>query len=139
MAEKNWWNLDKLEQMVECYCLAYRNPKLEPLKISKIYYLENKWNEQWPNADSAGVYAIFGKSGLLYIGKASLKNSIGNRLADYFEQGNDGNNFAKKKHNWSDDPTYFVTIATRLSWEAPALEEFLILQAKPVDNTIGNK
>jgi len=133
MGERNYWDIDKLEQMVECYCLAYRNPKLDLLKVSDVYKLENDWKEPWPNAESVGVYAIFGKTGLLYIGKASLNSSIGIRLSSYFK----GNGVPNKNHNWTDNPTYIVTIATKFSWEAPALEEFLILQANPIDNSIG--
>jgi hypothetical protein len=142
MAEQTCWDLDKLKQMVECYCLAYRNPKLDLLEVSKEYKLDIDWKEDksWPNAESAGVYAIFGKTGLLYIGKASFNSSVGIRLSTYFKNDNDKDNggIPQDDQSWEEPPTYVVTIPTKYSWEAPALEEFLILQAEPTGNSIGN-
>lgn len=125
----------------------YRRPGLPALELKGMYalfpeegtpdFVESQWNEPYPNADRKGVYLIFGRSGLLlYVGKASLGSSIGGRLSTYF---------AGKKEcrllftDWTERPTYIATIAVPqgMSFEAPALEEYLIKALKPCDNNLG--
>lgn len=79
------------------YHNRYRNPELNPLKISSVYYLhpevdkvpeevDEQWPRRWPYSDKPGVYLILGPHmRLLYVGKASMSNTIGSRLGSYFE------------------------------------------------------
>ena len=95
------------------------------------------WPEEWEHADRCGVYLILDVSmRLLYVGKASMGNQLWNRLGTYFG----GRGKCKIKHDqWSDRPEFVVTVAVpeESTWEAPALEEFLIGKLQPVDNVRG--
>ena len=139
--------------LIERFSTDFRNPNLEPFEISKKYELFPKSNDesgtkcQWPNTypntDRQGVYLICGENlNLLYVGKASMNNSLGARLASYFAYDSDGKT-CKVKHgdNWSQKPHFVITVAVprESSFEAPALEEYLIGQFADSlpDNTIG--
>ncbi len=141
-------SLEKLRQEVEEYSRTYRHPDLPSFRLRGPYALfpendtfvtdpEMRWDKQWPNSDSAGVYAIFSQDGtLLYIGKAWF---IGRRLASYFQY-----EFPTTKEKrchvvhtqWTYPPTYVCTIAVPETsrFEACALEEYLIHELKPLDN-----
>ena len=79
---------------------------------------------------------------LLYVGKASMWNSLEKRLASYFTYETDKKSCKVIKHEtWSKRPCYVVTIAVPegCSFEAPTLEEFLIKSfgSELPDNRIG--
>lgn len=96
------------------------------------------WPDRWPNADKRGVYLMLGDDdAVLYVGKASADSYLGARLAAYFRYGED----RRCKFIYEDwCPRYVVTIAVPddSSFEAPALEEFLIRELRPPRNTLGN-
>jgi hypothetical protein len=139
--------LAQVSRCLDEYQEKYRRPGLPALELRGMYalfpeegsadFVESGWNDQYPNADRKGVYLIFGKTGrLLYVGKASMGASIGGRLGTYF---------AGKKEcrlistDWTERPTYVATIAVPegMSFEAPALEEYLIKCLNPCDNSLG--
>jgi len=75
------------------YERRFRRSDLEELERSGLYDLfpsegnvvagvTARWTRiDWPNADSPGVYLIFDENlQLLYVGKASLKSTLGGRL-----------------------------------------------------------
>jgi len=104
--------------------------------------VERKWPEEWPNAGRSGVYLIFGEDrDLLYVGKASMSNSLGARLSSYF--GYDENKVHCKvcHKSWHKKPCYIVSVAVpeNMLFEAPALEEFLISKLPIPENTRGRK
>ena len=73
---------------------------------------------------------------LIYVGKASMGNCLWNRLGAYFG----GRDECRVKHDaWKRPPQFVVTVAVPKSstWEAPALEEFLIQRLDPIDNVRG--
>ncbi|MFS8066370.1 MAG: hypothetical protein ACMG6S_08350, partial [Byssovorax sp.] len=83
-----------------------------------------------------GVYLILdARLHVLYVGKASVRNTIGGRLAGYFQY--DLQKKCKfKLSTWTGTPEYVATIAVEpeLHFEAPAVEEFLIARLCPPVN-----
>lgn len=146
--------LDDVRKRISDYCFIYRKEGLPPIQESPIYILnenykgqpcesETRWPGIYPLADKYGVYAIFGVSNLLYIGKASLQ-PIGNRLSTYFRYAeNKKDCITNPQHTWSAPPTHVVVWAVpdEMPFEASALEEYLIFSFKGYlsDNRIGNK
>lgn len=92
---------------------------------------EENWRDEYiPFRGSPGCYLFFDKEGrLLYIGKAT---NLGARVGSYFAS----SPFAPKHgHVWSSAPHYAFIIQVEEVWEAPSLEEFLIRELHPTDNT----
>jgi hypothetical protein len=133
------------------YERRYRHPDQLPLTISGLYDLfpgqptpasaltERRWPQTWPNADGRGVYLVFDHElSLRYIGKASMRSSIGARLGTYFGYAEDRS--CKILHTgWRVQPRFLVTVAVpdETPWEAPAIEEYLIKRLQPPDNSVG--
>lgn len=139
--------LTEARRWLDKFCKQYRRPGLPALELSGVYalfpeeelpdFVEYRWNEDYPNAARKGVYLIFGRSGrVLYIGKASLGASIGGRLGTYFAGKNECRLLST---DWTERPTYIATIAVPqgMSFEAAALEEYLIRCLNPCDNGVG--
>lgn len=147
-------DLCDVRKRISDYCTLYRREGLPPIQESSIYILnenykdemcgdETRWPNTYPHADRYGVYAIFGVTGLLYIGKASFQK-VGNRLSSYFRYAkNKQDCVTNPQHTWSAPPTHVVVWAVpdEMPFEASALEEFLIWSLKGTlpDNRIGNK
>ena len=131
------------------YQAYYRHPDLEPWQVFGLYDLcppgppegvIASWPAPWPGGNSAGVYVITDvDQKLVYIGKASMNSSIGNRLSTYFEF--DENRGCRLKHpsSWKCEPRYLATVpmADELKFEAAGLEEYLIGVLHTTDNTAG--
>ena len=140
---------------IERYIAQYRRPDLPPLDSSGLYVLfpdahvppgeavEGRWPEdKWPHADRRGIYMILNRElEVLYVGKAS-QGPIGGRLAHYFKY-NPDRKTCRVVHagpgGWSSPPIYVVVVAVpdELAFEAAALEEYLIRELQPSDNTLG--
>jgi len=146
--------LNDVRQRISEYCSRYRREGLPQIEESPIYILnedyagENstsdlRWPDTYPLAERRGVYAIFGASGLLYIGKASFQ-TLGSRLSNYFRYDeNKQNCITNPKHTWSTLPTHLVAwaVPNDMPFEASALEEYLIssFNGDLPDSRIGNK
>ncbi len=145
-------SLDGIKAQLNKYVEQFRRPDLPNLSISGIYSLypkeetpvqvEKEWPDSFPNAEKHGVYVIFGKElQVLYIGKASMNNTLGSRLGSYFSYADDKKTCKVKSEYWSETPKYIITISVpdNMSFEAPAIEEYLIksLCASLPDNKIG--
>ena len=130
------------------YLLRYRRSDLPPLEISAPFDLfpsqplppgispQWTWVDCWPFSERAGVYLIYSDTfELLYIGKASTNRCLGQRLWDHFGAGDT----CILKEFWPHPPRFVVNIAVpvELSFEAPALEEYLIRKLQPLTNTVG--
>ena len=140
--------LQDLKNLIFEYESKYRGPKLEPLKISELYDLSkkksdqqdsNSWPKKYPNADYPGVYVFLNKNKeILYIGKASFNNTLGSRISSYirWDKSKDG---CEMYHEWKQVPFYLATIRVEVtkSFEAPAIEEFLIKALEPIENKVG--
>ena len=130
-------SLDDFRNEVKTYADRYNLCGYETDK--EPYDLIADWSADnyWPNTDKQGVYAIFCVDNkLLYVGKASLSNSIGRRLSTYFMNNDEAEGATSKLgQSWSRDPRYILTVRVKNAWEAPSLEEYLINRLRPIDNT----
>ncbi len=144
---------DVLEKIDE-YMMQYRKSDLPELSVSGLYSLfpkkessvttESEWPHSFPNANKCGVYLILGeKLQVLYVGKASMNNTLGSRISSYFSYAEDKVTCKINSQYWSEEPKYIVTIAVPegMSFEAPAIEEYLIKSFAKLlpDNTVGTK
>ena len=142
--------LKELKLALEEFLDKYRKPGLPPLELSKLYTLfpektgtkgfdGRMWpKDDYPGADGAGVYVILTEGlDILHIGKASMTSTVGGRLGSYFGYTRDRR--CKVRHKWTREPVLVATIpvSSDMPWEAPALEEFLILRLHPEDNSLG--
>jgi excinuclease UvrABC nuclease subunit len=143
--------LKQIREALEEYKEKYRKPGLPDLVLSEPYDLtpdvkdaqfacKSQWNDTWPNSTRRGVYFILSATGrLLYVGKASMDNVIGDRLSDYFETDATTKRCRIVHDAWSEAPRFVATVAVpvEMGFEAPALEEFLIEGLAPTDNVRG--
>ena len=146
--------INKVQEYLDKYHKLYRNTNLKLFSLSEIYDLfplkNNKpremaskaWPDYWPNADKRGVYLILDIDlSVIYIGKASMNNDLGSRLSDYFMYKNRGKGPCKiiKEESWDIRPEFICTIPVDddKSFEAPALEEYLIKVINPPENSNG--
>ena len=72
---------------------------------------------------------------LLYVGKASL---LGRRLSTYFQYTEGRGSGCKVVHedSWKTPPSFVATFALMESFEAAALEEYLIVRLNPQENSL---
>lgn len=143
--------LDKIEE----YKSKYRRSDVGNLEWSKPYELSPRaknpdilqWPAGWPHSKRAGVYFVLARDGLLlYVGKASMRHCIGKRLSSYF-----GTNRASgdceilDPNSWDQElrdermPAFVVALAVPegMSFEAAAIEEYMIRELIPPANTRG--
>ena len=143
-------DIQAFRDLVEDYQARFRGPNLEPFELSAPYDLSpelgipkiecpTSWPEGWPHSGRAGIYSLFGEElQAVYIGKASLRNTLVSRLGSYFSY-DKPHKTCRLNHAWKCRPRYLITIAVpeESRFEAPALEEFLIIKLRPTDNTAG--
>lgn len=120
----------EVRRLVEEYCSKQRHPSLPEFTIHGHHTLESWW--QTPFSAKAGCYAIYGQDGvLLYIGKASLNASTGSRLAAHLRHISPA---------WAQNPPHYVDIIeVSEAFEAPSLEEFLLMKIKTLYNGLGKR
>jgi hypothetical protein len=122
------------------YDQTYRHPQLRRLEVSGLYALvpnepspgsaPDHWPEdRWPQGSHPGVYLVFdGAMDLCYVGRALM---LGRN--DYFCEAPDGG--CEVRHTtWKSQPRFIATIAVERSFEAGALEEYLIGKLRPREN-----
>ena len=139
-------------EAINQYSRVYRHPALPKLSLSGLYALfpgedkvapngiEINWPAEWPNVSQKGVYFVFGSGGrLLYIGKASMNGTLGARLNAYFKIEKTTGMCQVIQPSWTEKPMYIATLPVPedMGFEAAALEEYLIRELKPPDNTRG--
>lgn len=135
-------NFDEFKKCCENFDSEWRPVKHPALTPPKLRSLDDIWkkDDYWPNRDRAGVYAIFdADERLLYIGKASFNSKLGIRLAYHFRSSGDGGWETRPGDKWTRRPFYVSTIPVEKSWLAPAIEEFMIAELEPTDNSVGRK
>jgi len=145
-------DIERIEQALDSYHTQYRNSSLRKLTLSGIYSLhpvknenstgKSQWPDKWPDVDKPGVYMVLDQDKkLLYVGKSSLGNTIGNRLGSHFQYAKDGSKtcVAVGGGLWSRPPFYVMTIRVDKAFEAPSIEEYLIEVLCPPDNIRGKK
>jgi len=139
---------------IRYYDQNFRHPSMPRLTPSGVYSLFPKkandsaetpyqWPDPWPYADKPGVYCIFGLDmELLYVGKASMNNNVGYRLGSYFKYTEDGTKRCHIIHSgWSSKPGFvaIIPVDNDTSFEAAALEEYLIKKLRPTENIRGTR
>lgn len=143
--------IDNLLDRIREYDENYRSEKMGQLEISEPYDISpekeqaqircrGKWPEMWPYARRAGIYAFVDENlEVVYVGKASLKNSLGARISSYCGYAPDRS--CQIYDGWTNFPRYLVTVAVpeETPFEAPALEEFLISRLQPKENSRGRE
>lgn len=135
-------------EAVHEYSTKHRNPNSPPLASSAALDLypsrpsptgfnaKLTWRDPWPYAESPGVYIIYAENlELMYVGKTSMNRCLGRRLYEYFG----GGAACTPKAQWLTSARYVINIAVPQdhSFEAPALEEFLIKKLQPRCNVVG--
>lgn len=123
----------------------WRHPRLPPLEYSEVYSLfpqesidtptRTNWPDIWPLANRPGVYLVFSaKMQLLYVGKSA---SLGRRLSNYFQWSSRRGSPCRIVHTgWKTRPVFIATVAVAESFEASALQEFLITRVHPEENSL---
>lgn len=131
--------LKELQAKIDEYCERYKITL--KAKLSEPYDLATQWQtDSFPNAGKPGCYFIFNaEDEVLYIGKASLRSTVGRRLATYFYWDKEADAIAHCHGGWTEEPTKLRTIAVQKAFEAASLEEFLIAELQPSQNTSGIK
>jgi len=130
---------------VTTFHAEWRHPRLAPLEYSEVYALfpeESRltpmtlnWPDNWPFAGKPGVYLVFGANmQLLYVGKSAW---LGRRLSNYFQWSAGRASPCRIVHSgWKTRPMFIATIAVTESFEAAALEEYLIAKVHPEENVV---
>ena len=150
VSENVEYKLTDLQCAVNEYCENYRYPSMEKFLSGPAYDLfptdppgklecSSEWPDTWPNSDYAGIYAILDSNAyILYIGKSSMNSSLGARLSSYCRYG-PNKSCHLKYDGWTRKPRYIYTVGVpkATSFEAPALEEFLIKSMRPPDGMEG--
>ena len=131
--------IEQVDAKVVEFQNEFLNSSLE--KISRCnsvaYDVKKDWSDVFPCAEDRGVYALFHKDELLYIGSALGKGGLGNRLGSHFV----GQGDPKPGDTWSKTPTHLYTYkAPSDFWfMAASLEIFLIMELRPPDNYEFNR
>ena len=114
----------------------------EPIEFEGLA-IEANWPSPWIKPDMThewtGVYIVLGNNlEVSYIGKASLSSSIGTRLNTHFKI-SEPDNMCLLQGNWNPRPRFVFSVFMPVdrSFEAPSLEEYLILNLQPGSNTLG--
>jgi excinuclease UvrABC nuclease subunit len=143
---------EDVKKKIKTYVKNFRRNDVGNLEVSDLYDLfpdrkaktpekvTAKWPDDYPYQSHRGVYIIFDDSlHLLYIGKASMGNCLGNRLANYFGYADDRQACRIWHDDWTKEPRYIMTVAVPIDmpFEAPALEEYLVTSLQPCNNTQG--
>jgi hypothetical protein len=151
MNEERFGPLPGGKELVE-YISLYRRADFPPLEMSDPFDLfpdqpvpagispKSDAHRSWPFGHRAGVYMIYSMAfKILYIGKASMKKRLGDRLYTYF--GNGEKCILRAHHKWPDPPRFLVNIAVPadMPFEAPSIEEYLIGKLNPIWNVVGRR
>lgn len=129
-------DVDRLGAALRAYAALYLG--LRCLRLEPRVELHGFWefNTNIQNADEPGCYFLFDADDrLLYVGKASMRSSIGARVASHFLW--NGSALAPANPNWTASPVYLRTVVVSEPWEAASLEEYLIHHLNPPFNVAG--
>lgn len=114
--------------LVAEYCAEYRNPALCQFTVCDV----RPWKGWWQSEESfqPGCYIIYAHNGEpIYLGKASLKATMGSRLAAHERS---------KDSRWA-DAAFVQMIIVGEPFEAPSLEEFLLNKMSTRENLVGHR
>jgi hypothetical protein len=119
---------------------AYGDSHGIDLECSGLYHLRDEWvRNYFPFAESPGCYLIFDEElRLLYIGKASLNNSMGARIATHLKRDRATSEISFV-HPDGTNPFYLQTVKVNKAYQAPSLEEYLIGELQPPRNVLKGR
>ena len=122
----------RVAEEVERYCSNYwHSDRPEPV-VNAVEGRDRNWWKQ-PRAAGPGVYVLYRADGKLgYIGKASLRASMGSRLYAHFE----GREGTPGSLNHCTQYVQFIEVSE--AHLAPSLEEYLIVRLNPPWNCLGS-
>ena len=130
-------NIRQLDSKVNEYCACYSiRPRFE---LSDLYNIQTLYDEtqSWPHHLHAGCYVLYSTDRkLLYVGKAV---KLGRRLSNHFRLDEMRNAVTPPWERWSSAPRLVQAIKVNKFYEASSLEEFLIHELDPPDNSLGRK
>ena len=95
---------------------------------------EYGFKDTWPSNEHGGVYLILDDNrNVIYVGQTKY---FGQRFYTYFK---DEDGTCVPVHNWSTTPKAIITIPAPddAQYERLSLEEYLIQNLQPSDNTLG--
>ncbi len=133
--------LGDLKKATKTFNEEYPRPNMGELKVSDLYDIVNDWGKTYPSSKMPGVYVFLGdQEEVLYVGKASCKQCMGNRLGAHFCYAADKKR-GQAKTRFFQDVRYIAVVPVPVgrAFEAPALEEFLVKQLQPPLNTQGKQ
>ena len=127
-------SIDEAKALIETYRQQYGFTS--PLQCGEYALTPENWRSNYiPYCDKQGVYLFFGSSGsLLYVGKASMGHDLGREICRHFSSRPQLESISAL---WSEKPSNLLVVAVENAYEAPSLEEYLILKLNPRDNTLG--
>lgn len=127
-------SIRELQQAIDRFNTELPRPKIEKLILSEPIRVTDS-ERPYPNGGSPGVYVFFDEDlRVLYVGKATLTNNLGHRLGTHYFYG-DGRPKCPKAEGVSFLAT--IPVPAEQSFEAAALEEYLIIMLAPPRNAQG--
>jgi hypothetical protein len=130
--------IDDLAEALMLFNGRMLRPGMGPLFLSERCDLDGGWSDEyWPYATLPGVYVVYSETNkLVYIGKASCSSNLGARLGAHFKKAPDGT--AIRPEGWGEAKyVRTVPVPRRFTFEAPAIEEYLLGKVKTTCNTRG--
>jgi len=128
-------SIEKLVGELEKFNIEFPRPGIGKLELSEPVDVTDQ-STSWPHCTFPGVYILLNKnSEVLYVGKASCNTNLGYRLGAHFYAN------GTPKSDWLEGVTHVRTIPVdkNHSFEAPAIEEYLIQQLNPPLNVSGRR
>lgn len=123
---------------IDRYHSEFRNPKLARPEVCDPFRLPEDWKQTYFGSGSAGVY-LFLDAGdrVRYVGKSV---EMGSRMGAYLMN----RDKSRDHHKWKDSDSFgevraIVFVKLENSFEAPALEDYLIGRLQPPINKLGKR
>jgi len=127
-------NYIDLENAITAFNANHQRPHGD-IDLTELLDISKETHASWPSNESPGVYIFLDlNKDIIYIGKASFNNCIGGRLNSRF------NTKWESQKPESEGCIYITTIPLRkeLSFEASAIEEYLLKALTTRSNHVGN-
>ncbi len=127
--------LSEVRVSINTFNRDFPRPNISPITLSDPIELKLGYLKMLPDISNAGVYIFLtADDHVMYVGKASAGSTIEARLRSHFSRC--GQLRVTQKKIWSQIPkrVAIIVMPKGHDFEAPALEEFLILECNPPDN-----
>jgi len=134
-------NVGKIPSLLDTFNEKYRGPAIHPVELSPRYDLSRDWiarkpEGKFPFSHFPGVYVFVDETeDVVYVGKASNNNTLGQRVSSYFKGVGGGKAVARLAV--CEKVRFVHTIKVSESFFSAAVEEFLIQRLDPTLNRHG--